>query len=54
MKASGCTPEIELFGNSDEVARVTKFHSDNGNSYNLSLRLEQNNSERRQPALYLF
>jgi len=26
MKTFGCTPEIEFFGNSDEVPRVTEFH----------------------------
>src|SRR5208282_6923761 len=26
MKKFGCTPEIEFFGNSDEVPRVTEFH----------------------------
>jgi hypothetical protein len=26
MQTFGCTPEIEFFGNSDEIARVTEFH----------------------------
>jgi hypothetical protein len=26
MQTFGCTPEIEFFGNSDEVTRVTEFH----------------------------
>jgi hypothetical protein len=26
MKKFSCTPEIEFFGNSDEVPRVTEFH----------------------------
>jgi hypothetical protein len=26
MEKFGCTPEIELFGNSDKVPRVTEFH----------------------------
>jgi hypothetical protein len=26
MKKFGCTPEIEFFGNRDEVPRVTEFH----------------------------
>jgi hypothetical protein len=26
MKKFGCAPEIEFFGNRDEVPRVTEFH----------------------------
>jgi hypothetical protein len=26
MQTFGCTPEIELFGNSDEIPHVTEFH----------------------------
>jgi hypothetical protein len=26
MKTLRCTPEIQFFGNSDEISGVTKFH----------------------------
>jgi hypothetical protein len=47
MKTFRGTAEIQLFGNSDEISRVTKFHKKNGNSYNLSRRLKQSNSDLR-------
>ena len=52
METFGCTPEIEFFGNSDEVPRVTELHKAYSNSYNLSLRQKQSNSDIRLPRLY--
>src|SRR6516165_6067340 len=52
METFGCTPEIEFFGNSDEVPRVTELHKAYSNSYNLSLRQKQSNSDIRLPGLY--
>ena len=53
VKTFGRTPEIEFFGDSHKVPCVTEFHSrSNGNSYNLSLRQKQSNSEIRLSRLY--
>ena len=46
MKTFCRTPEIEFFGDCNEVACVTEFHrARNGNSYNLSLQQKQSNSQ---------
>ena len=52
MQACGRPPEVEFFGNSDEVPRVTELHKAYGNSYNLSLRQKQSNSDIGRPGLY--
>ena len=37
VQTFGRPPEIEFFGDGNEIPCVTEFHSGNGNSYNLSL-----------------